>query len=710
VKRRLVTAGVLLLAAATAGVWWTERRTRAPSGGPAPRNLLVITLDTTRADHLSVYGANAARVPNLERLAREGVRFDNAFTPAPVTLPAHVSLFTGLYPTAHGVRNNGTFRLGDEAFTLAEALRAQGFKTAAVIGSQILDSRYGLDQGFDLYDDRLPPEEKVHTFFVERPAAAVAERGLAWLGERGEERWFLWMHFFDPHYEYNPPEPFRSEYAQSPYDGEIAYADSQAGRILDLLRQRGWLDRTLVVVAGDHGESLGEHGESTHGVFIYDATTHIPLLMRHPGRLGQGRQITPLVRLVDVMPTALDLLEVPRPAQALHGESLVPLVAGQPEPARTAWLESWLPRFNYSWSELRAVRDLQWKYVQAPRPELYDLRADPREERNLVARDLARADEYHARLEQIERAAAPAGGQDLAHAQQLDAEMREGLAALGYITVAGSGPEPPSLPDPKDKIGEYEEMARALALMKKGRDAEAVPIFETAVRANDQSGYLHRQLGNAYRRVGRLEDGLRELLRSLDLDPGSFGTLSDLGSAYFEANDLRRAEEIFQQVLKINSHVGVAYSNLGLIAQKRARKAEAMRYYERALEEDPNLLRSLINLGTLYEEAGRRDDAVRLYLRASELDPENEKAFFSAAYLQFQAGRYDEALAILERAQKAHPDSVKPALYRAQVYQKRGDLDSAEQELRAALARHPSSAEVRQGLAVLERLRQRGGS
>jgi arylsulfatase A-like enzyme/Tfp pilus assembly protein PilF len=674
--------------------------------------VLVVTFDTTRADHLSVYGGKA-QTPALERLGREGVRFDQAIAPTPITLPSHVSLFTGLYPVAHGVRNNGTFRLGDEARTLAEVLREAGFRTAAVIGSQILDSRYGLDQGFEVYDDELPPEEKVETFFVERPASAVAERALAWLRGRGEERWFLWVHFFDPHYEYQPPEPHRSRHPDSPYDGEIAYADEQSGRLVSWLEERGWLDRTLMVMAADHGESLGEHGETTHGIFIYDSTTRVPLLMRHPGRLGRGVVVPAQVRLVDVMPTVLELMEIPPAARpAMHGESLLPLLAGEAAVPRTAWIESWLPRFNYAWSELSGVRDAGWKYIRAPRAELYELAADAAESRNLAARELARADEYAALLSRTEATLRPAGGRDLARTQQVDAETRESLAALGYITLAGPGEADRGalLPDPKEKIGEYEEMARALALMRRGREAEAIPILERALRGNPRSAYLTRSLGSAYRHVGRLREGIDMMRRSLEIEPASFGTLTDLGAAYFEAGEIDRAEEIFRQVLKINPHVAVALSNLGLIEQRRGRRAAAIRLYEQALAEDPSLLRALVNLALLYEEDKRTDPAVSLYLRAIELDPENEKLFYSAGYLLFQAGRDDEALAVLDRARSAHPRSPRPALYRAQIFQKRGELDAAEREARAALALDPASAEARRHLASIEARRRKGGS
>ena len=711
-KRGIIGAAILPLAAVTVLVWWWQVRGAGlpePGKGKAPSNLLVFTFDTTRADHLSVYGGKA-HVPNLERLAKEGVRFERAFSPTPLTLPSHVSLFTGLYPTTHGVRNNGKFRLGDEALTLAESLRERGFRTAAVIGAHVLDSQYGLDQGFELYDDRLPPEETVRTLYVERPASDVADQGLAWLTKRRQERWFLWLHFFDPHYEYVPPEPYRTQYASSLYDGEIAFADAQAGRVLEFLRERGWLDDTLIIMAGDHGESLGEHGERTHAIFIYDATAHVPLLMRYPARLGKPRSLGELTSLVDVMPTVLDLLEVPRAEMEFHGRSLLPLLSGERVAPRAVWLETWFPHLSYGWSKISGIRDLEWKYVRGAREELYELGSDPGELKNVVARELERAEEYRRRLLKLEQSIQPESGQDLSDTQEIDEEAREALRSLGYIDVASKQEvREGALPDPKDKIGEHEAMTRALSLMRKERPQEAVPILERAMAANPRSSYLHRNLGKAYRKLGRLEDAIAEFEESLKLDPDNFGTLTDFGSALFEASHIDRAEGHFKAALEINEHVAVAYFNLGLIEQGRDHPAEAVRLYERALEEDPNLLRALVNLGTLYEAAGRAAEAVPLYLRVTELDPSNEKAFFSAALVLFQSESYEEALDVLDRAQRAHPRSAKPALYKARVHEKRGDLAAAERELRLALRLDPGSEEARRHLQAIER-RRRGGS
>jgi arylsulfatase A-like enzyme len=355
----------------------------ALADAPPAQNLLIITLDTTRADRLSAYGSDHASVPGMDRLFQEGARFDSAYTVSPVTLASHVSLFTGLYPRAHGVRNNATFRLGSDAVTLAERLRDAGFQTGAVVGSQVLHANHGLDQGFDEYDDSIRGQEG--SLFTQRNAEAVVDRGLEWLGERDKNsRWFLWLHLFDPHAEYEPPEPYRRQYAESPYDGEIAYADEQIRRMFSYLEQQGVMDRTLIVVTSDHGESLGDHGEPTHGIFVYDATARIPLLMRYPGRIPSGRAIEDIVRIIDVAPTALEILGVEPGNLSPQGSSLIPLVEGRKSPPRTAFIVSWAPRLLYGWSELTAIRAEGWKYIRAPRPELYALVDDPEETQDLA--------------------------------------------------------------------------------------------------------------------------------------------------------------------------------------------------------------------------------------------------------------------------------------------------------------------------------------
>ena len=362
----------------------------APSGaelGRLPKgvaigelSLLIVTLDTTRADRLGAYGFEAIETPHLDRLAREGVLFENAQSVAPLTLPAHSSMFTGQFPPAHGVRDNGGFYLGEEHVVLAELLRDAGLRTGGFIGSFVLDGKWGISQGFDTYFDDfdLRKTQSVSLGEIERPASEVADAAIAWLDEAPDARFFSWVHFYDPHSPYEPPEPFASRFEGRPYVGEIAYTDSQVGRLLE------WLDRndrtrdTVVIVIGDHGESLGEHGESGHGFFIYEGAVRVPFILRAPYETMQGRRVDAVVRAVDVMPTALDLLGLDG-REGIAGATLAPLLTGAERSLRlAAYSEAVYPRYHYGWSDLRALQANDLKYIAAPRPELYDLSRRPR--------------------------------------------------------------------------------------------------------------------------------------------------------------------------------------------------------------------------------------------------------------------------------------------------------------------------------------------
>jgi arylsulfatase A-like enzyme len=440
VRAALIVVGL----AASSALWWSGAgRTKPPIGA------IVITLDTTRADRLSTYGFNDVSLPHLERLAREGVVFDQATTVAPLTLPAHTSLFTGLLPPNHGVRDNADTALDHAHTTLAEVLRARGFHTGAFVGSIVLDPTRGLQQGFEQYqavpaDNSTPlPETR------QRRADAVMNDAIRWLGTVGDSRFFLWTHLYDAHRPYDPPEPYRSTYGHNLYVGEIAFVDSQIGRLLQALEQRQLLDRTVVVVLGDHGEALGEHGERDHGIFVYENVLRVPLIVRAPAL--RPTRIEEIVRLTDVMPTVLDVLEVPSPP--VDGVSLIGLMRGSKRDlSLEAYSESLYPQ-RMGWSPLRALRDGKFKLIDAPRPELYDVEDDPVEERNIYDARRALAEKMTARL------AALARGRDSTSTPRLgvNPKVQAQLASLGYLG-GGARPESsgrPVLPDPKDCIGSY---------------------------------------------------------------------------------------------------------------------------------------------------------------------------------------------------------------------------------------------------------------
>ena len=427
----------------------------------APIGIVLVTLDTTRADRLSPYGLMDVSMPHLERLAREGVVFDQASSVAPLTLPAHCSIFTGLFPPAHGVRDNADSALAPEHTTLAEILKSQGLETAAFVGSAVLDAERGLEQGFIQYRGVSHTTLKGRTTGVvvdratstmtadsrQRRADEVVTDATRWLDGINGRPFFLWTHLYDPHRPYDPPEPFRSRYFD-PYIGEIAFADSQIGRLIDALDRHQLLDRTIVIVAGDHGESLGEHGERDHGIFVYESVLRVPLIIRAPGLATQ--RIGAPVRLVDVMPTVLDMLDLPAPS--MDGVSLVDLMNGSRRPPDLdVFAESRYPE-RFGWSPLRALRDGRFKLIDAPRPELYDLERDPFEERNLFDERRPLADAMMRRLEALDPRQRPARASEGA---VVPAALRENLAALGYVTPAPMrvSRNRTSLPDPKDRIG-----------------------------------------------------------------------------------------------------------------------------------------------------------------------------------------------------------------------------------------------------------------
>ena len=440
-RAALIVAGL----AASAALWWSAApRTQPPIG------VVIVTLDTTRADRLSVYGFNDVSLPHLERLAREGVVFAQATTVAPLTLPAHTSLFTGLLPPNHGVRDNADNALADAKTTLAEILRARGFRTAAFVSSIVLGPERGLKQGFDQYQGVRAverPTSEQETW--QRRANEVMDDAIGWLGTVGESPFFLWTHLYDAHRPYDPPEPFRSTYGHNLYVGEIAFADSQIGRLLQALEQRHLLDRTVVIVAGDHGESLGGHGERDHGIFVYEDVLRVPLIVRAPA--VRPARVDEIVRLTDVMPTVLEMFHVPVPAT--DGVSLVDLMNGRKRNlGLQAYSESLYPQ-RLGWSPLRALRDGKFKLIDAPRPELYDVEDDPVEERNIYDSRRALAEKMTARL------AVLAKGHDSTSTPGLgvNPEVQAQLASLGYLGGAtrreSSGPG--SLPDPKDCISSY---------------------------------------------------------------------------------------------------------------------------------------------------------------------------------------------------------------------------------------------------------------
>jgi arylsulfatase A-like enzyme len=422
-----------------------------------PLNLLLVTLDTTRADALGAYGGKAV-TPSLDHLAAEGVVFEQASTVAPLTLPAHASLFTGLFPPGHGVRGNGQNALATESITLAEQLKARGFRTGAFVSSFVLDHRWGLDQGFDVYrDPGIGPGRRIDRESIRRSADRVVDDALDWMQQLGDDRFFAWLHFYDAHAPARPPAEFAPTGADDDYFAAIGFVDFQLSRVMAFLEEHRLADRTIVAVIGDHGESLGEHGEPTHGLFVYEGVLHVPFIIRVPLANMQGRRVSEPVRIVDVMPTVLDLLGQSA-APAIDGQTLVPLMTGAARASRLeVYSESRYGLDRFGWSPLSALREGRFKVILAPRPELYDLDADPNESSNLYQQRADLAASMTRRLRTLTRPA-----QAAPTSSPGDAETRARLAALGYVAASSpaSGNAAPTLADPKDRIDLYKQLTR----------------------------------------------------------------------------------------------------------------------------------------------------------------------------------------------------------------------------------------------------------
>ena len=540
----------------------------APPVAPAERtarHVLVVTIDTLRADRIGVYGNATVATPNFDRLAREGAMALHASAHAPLTRPSHISLFTGLYPAEHGIRDNVSPPLGKTVPVLAEILQQRGFRTGAFVSSIVLSKQSGLGRGFAHYSDQFEVGEDDARFLntIQKRGDATVAEAVAWLGESGPERRFGWVHLYDPHDPYEPPEPYASRYAGRPYDGEVAWSDELVGRLDTALGAAGLRDDTLLLVTADHGEGLDEHDEAVHGFFVYETTLRVPFIARGPG-ITPGTRLGVVARTIDVLPTVLELLGLKDATPAVSGRSLAGALGGAPLDDEPTFAESLTPLIHYGWSDLRAIRDGRWKYILAPRPELYDLDRDPGERQNLIEQEPARARAYRAGIEQRLRKE-QAAVRDPGSVASVPPDLLEKLGALGYVSSGGPSTGKASGADPKDKIDEYQTL-------------------------------------NTLMREGLIN--LREARYAASLE--RFGGLFDRGIDSFEAH---------------------YYAARALTGLKRWREAAA--HYERALQKLPSYSAAYLGLADAHLAGGKAPlalEAIRRGQKAAPDDPRSSSA------------------------------------------------------------------------------------
>jgi choline-sulfatase len=630
---------------------------REPETEKAARpRVFLITIDTLRADHVHCYGYEGIRTPALDHLAEQGIRFTQAFTPSPITNSSHTSIMTGLLPSSHGVSDFGV-PLAAKYPTLAELLTKEGYRSAAFIGAVILDSKNlapGLDRGFEFYDN-FPEHTTAKSRWgrIERRGMEVEQRAESWLNAHPDGTQFVWLHFYDPHDPYEPPAPYSETYKDRLYDGEIAYADSALGQFLAYLKKQGWYEGAMIVVVGDHGEGLGEHHEDTHGIFLYDSTTHVPLIVKLPKEREAGRTVEGQVRTTDIMPTILSMVGLAAPAN-LDGDSLEALFGGGEAVSRTVFGETEYP-LRFGWAPLRSVRKEGFKFIEAPKPELYELRGDPGESRNQY-------EPWNGTVQKLRKTLAELSAKSPAPRSTSPAAVSAGtvdeLHALGYLGAADAGsatdvPEPSLLPDPKDKIEQQNLLHRATMAAEEGETEKARAALEKVLQLDESSTLALRQLGRmemgsgnygkaagylrrahaanpndaadalAYARAlelsGELGGARDVLLASLKLNPEQFEARLALGRVYLGLKDLKAAEDQFEAAVLLQPGNSEAQIELAKTLIWRRKFTDAVELLEAAAEPSNHNAEIFELLAQAYTGLGRRQEAQRAQSRAKTL-------------------------------------------------------------------------------------------
>ena len=656
-------------------------------------NVLVVTIDTLRADHLGAYGFVLAHSDTIDQLAHEGTLYEEALSAAPITLPSHSTIMTGLLPPAHGVRDNGAYALPDAANTLAERLHDVGYATQAFVSAVVLAKRYNIQQGFDAYDDELWGEEDPKLFMIrERRAADTIDRALAWFddwkGQAQRKPFFTWVHLFDPHQPHQAP-GWISARSPSGYDAEIAYADAELGRLIDALRRSGELDRTLIVLTADHGESLGEHAEKTHAVFVYRATTHVPLVLRYPRRFAPDRRVATPVHHIDIVPTVLATLGL-APDPNLPGLDLASVDADARKPSRPLYSESLLSEVGFGMAPLYAVREREHTFIRAPRSELYDLTEDPAETRNLIAvpghRELADALDLSLQsvLDGAEQQALGATRNPLSQ------ESIEMLQSLGYLQSAAARESVAGM-DPKDGIHVYNLLDSARKAGQQGQWPASERISREILAQVPGHASARGVLAVALLNQGRVDDARDQYLQLIAQNPREFRVHGVLGSIALRQGDLDGAARHYQDALAVAPTFVEAISGLGLIAMIRGDDAAARNWFDRVLAVDPDFPDAHRLLGDLYFEQQRFADARDAYAKALALLPGDYRTLIQAAASARRADAAASARDWLQQAVRLRPERWMAHYNLACLDAIAGAGDDAFAHLRDAVALEPDA-------------------
>jgi arylsulfatase A-like enzyme/tetratricopeptide (TPR) repeat protein len=676
----------------------------------ADTNMLLVTIDTLRPDRLSCYSTKYLQTAQIDRLAASGALFERAFAHTPLTLPSHTNILLGLTPPAHGVSENSKSVVAHEFLTLAEHLKAQGYATGAFVSSFSLDSRFGLNQGFDVYNDAYPSRAAPGLPYSERPAEKTLTAALAWLSEQ-RGKWFCWVHLWDPHAPYSPPEPYASRFKADLYSGEVAYVDAELERLFQWVDKNGGLEKTLIVLAGDHGESIGEHGELFHGYFAYNATLWVPLIIAGPGI--KTTRVKDYVSHIDIFPTVCEILGVKAP-QGLQGMSLVSLIKGRGGKSQPIYFECLEAYLNRGWAPLRGlIRDGK-KFIDSPIPEYYDLEKDFEETSNLaVGIDLR---PYKKSLEAMIKAYGAATPASLSGTA--DRETRERLRSLGYIASpvasvkASYGPED----DLKTLLPYEQKLKLATQWKNQGRTAESVKLLEEIIKARPDFVPAYFRLAEVYESKGLVEDRLQVLDRGFSANPKNYVMIAGYGVSLVNSGRLEKGIEILSRAIALSDKDAEVWNSLGMALWKTGEFDKARAHFEQALALDPDDAIFNDNMGSFFVATALRirstkdvEKALGYFEKAIAADPLLPSAYNGLAGAQKILGRTDEAIRNWEKAHELSPEFDFPVYNLAVAYLEKGETAQALEYCRKYLdvkGKNITAEERRDIQSIMEKCRK----
>lgn len=647
-------------------------------------NVLLITVDTLRYDRLGVYSDKYVKTPGIDKFAEDSFLFHRGFAHNPVTLPSHTNIITGTTPLYHGISDNSGFALEDKFLTLAEHLKSSSYETGAFIGAFPLDSRFGLDQGFDVYDDNYGTHNDLELFFVERKAEKVIDPAFKWIKKR-ESKWFCWVHLFDPHQPYLPPAPYDREYADDPYSGEVAYLDNVLGKLFDRLKETGEYDNTIIVFTGDHGEALGEKGEKTHSYFAYNNTIHVPYIIRVPGM--KGREIGDNVSHIDIFPTVCDLLDINTPSH-IQGESLVGVMKGKKKKEKYIYFESLTPYLNRGWAPLRGFIRGNDKFIDQPLREFYDLSKDMSEENNLIAKKNSGNLKYD--LNKL--ISGLTGKEKLKRTGSLDPETQKKLKSLGYFSGTTSKKKEvfTEADDLKTLLPLQSKMLNALAKFQEGDSGIAVRMLKEIIEVSPTYTLIYSHLAKMHMEMGRTDLSVAFLEQGLEKVPGEPFLLSKLGIFLVENGEHKRAIDILEQSIILLKHDPECFNFLGVAYYRSGNFEKALENYKKSLELDTNYASVYNNIGSLYlshfqssKDKRSFDNAILNFNKAIEIDENLYSALNGRGAARYFSGDYSGAVSDWKRSISSKPDFIDPYFSIGIAYlMKLQDKDSAYQYFR----------------------------